>query len=151
MKRRHKKSSFELFFEKALVGDDIEVWGDQSIKRDHIYIKDVLTAIEAGINSKDTKGIFTIASGVGYSQFEEANVLAKVFSTGKVSKVKNIPEKQGITRGYIYDITKAKTELNWEPKFTDLTDLYEDYKKEWLTKEYCNYHYIIEEQKPKTL
>lgn len=147
----YKKSTFEIFFEKALRGEDIEVWGDQSIKRDHIYIKDVLSAIEAAIKVKDQKGIFTIASGKGYSQYEEALVLAKIFNNGKISKVTQAPQKPGMTRGYIYDISKAKAALNWEPKYTTLEAMYEDYRKEWLTKEYHNYHVINEEDRPETM
>ncbi len=147
----YKKSTFEIFFEKALRGEDIEVWGDQNIKRDHIYIKDVLSAIEAAIRNNTVTGIYTIASGKGYSQYEEALVLAEVFAKDKVSKVSLCPEKPGITRGYIYDISKAMKALNWKPEYTDLKKMYTDYKKEWLTKEYHNYHHINEADRPETL
>lgn len=71
------KSTFEKFFEAALNGDRMEVWGDNTIKRDHIYIKDVLSAIEAAIRSKNAKGIYNIATGVGYSQLDEARAWQK--------------------------------------------------------------------------
>jgi UDP-glucose 4-epimerase len=148
----YKKSTFELFFEKSIRGENIEVWGSQKIKRDHIYIKDVLSAIEASIKIEDKKGVYNIASGVGYSQYEEACVLAKVFAlNNRISEVKVENEKPGLSRGYIYDISKAKKELNWEPQFTNLEKLYADYKLEWELKTYCNYHYIIEDQKPLSL
>ena len=149
----YKKSSFELFFEKALEGQPIEVWGDQSVKRDHVYIKDVLSAIECAIKAPESvSGIFNIAAGKAYSQLEEAQVLAEVVATENgVSKVTYLPEKQGLTRGYLYDIKKAKEELGWEPKFADLHLMYEDYKKEWISKEYHNYHYIKPGQEPKSL
>ena len=146
----YKKSTFEIFFERILEGKKIEVWGDQSIKRDHIYIKDVLSAVEAAINAKGVTGTFTIASGVGYSQYDEAKALNIVFGDGK-SEIELHPEKPGLTRGYIYDISAAKKALNWEPKFIDMVELYSDYKKEWESKKYHNYHYIIPEQAPKTL
>lgn len=146
----YKKSTFEIFFERILEGKKIEVWGDQSIKRDHIYIKDVLTAVEASINAKGVTGTFTIASGVGYSQYDEAKALNIVFGDGK-SVIELHPEKPGLTRGYIYDISAAKKALNWEPKFIDMVELYSDYKKEWESKKYHNYHFIIPEQAPKTL
>lgn len=144
------KSTFELFFEKALNGDPIEVWGDQTIKRDHVYIKDVLSAIEAAINSGDAKGIFNIASGKGYSQLDEARALVDVFGNGR-SEITEKPEKPGLTRGYIYDISKAERELNWAPKFSDITDMLKDYRTEWEKKEYHNYHVIRESDKPATL
>lgn len=146
----YTKSTFELFFEKALAGEPIEVWGDQSVKRDHVYIKDVLSAIEAAINSGDTKGIFNIASGVGYSQLEEAQALVKVFGDNR-SKITTRPDKPGLSRGYIYSISKAENELGWKPEFQDLEKMFTDYKKEWESKEYHNYHVINEEDKPKTL
>lgn len=146
----YKKSTFEIFFERILEGKKIEVWGDQSIKRDHVYIKDVLTAVEAAINAKNVSGTYTIATGVGYSQYEEAKALNIVFGGGK-SEIELHPEKQGLTRGYIYDITEAKKALNWAPKYTDLVELYSDYKKEWESKKFHNYHFINPEQAPKTL
>ena len=146
----YKKSTFEIFVERILEGKKIEVWGDQSIKRDHIYIKDVLTAVEAAINVKNVSGTYTIATGVGYSQYDEAKALNIVFGGGK-SEIELHPEKPGLTRGYIYDITAAKKALDWAPKYTDMVELYTDYKKEWESKKYHNYHYILPDQAPKTL
>lgn len=145
------KSTFEKFFEAALNGDRMEVWGDSAIKRDHIYIKDVLSAIEASIKSKSAKGIYNIATGVGYSQLDEARALSEVFMTTKESEVIECPEKPGLSRGYIYDISKAKQEIGWEPQYVDLVEMLKDYKKEWESKEYHNYHYIRTEDQPVTL
>lgn len=148
----YKKSTFEVFFEKALHGDTIEVWGDQSIKRDHVYIKDVVSALLSAVKSGPAKGIYNIASGVAYSQYEEALALAEVFGKpGKISKVVCRPELPGLSRGYLYDISKARDELNWTPRYTDLIELYSDYKAEWESKKYHNYHYINPEQAPATL
>ncbi len=148
----YKKSTFEIFFEKALKGETIEVWGDQSIKRDHIYVKDVVSALLAAARSGDAKGIMTIASGVGFSQYDEALALAEVFGPeDNKSKVVLKPELKGLDRGYVYDISKAKKLLNWEPEYTDMVKIYTDYKKEWESKKYHNYHYILEDQRPATL
>lgn len=148
----YKKSAFEIFFEKILKGDNIEVWGNQSIKRDHIYIKDVVNALYCACIVSEAKGIFNIASGVAYSQLEEAKALIEVFSPAdKKSKITLCPEKPGLSRGYLYSIDKAQRELNWKPVFTDLVDLYSDYKAEWLTKEYRNYHFFKHGQEPATL
>ena len=147
----YTKSTFEIFFERALEGKPIEVWGNQAIKRDHVYIKDVLSAIEAAITSNNAKGIYNIASGIGYSQLDEARVLAEVFSNGKNSEVICLPEKEGLKKGYIYSIEKAKNELGWTPAYSDLKMMMEDYKREWLTKEYHNYHHINVNERPASL
>lgn len=146
----YSKSTFEIFFEKALRGDTIEVWGDQRIKRDHIYIKDVVSAIETAIDNDSARGIFNIASGKAYSQLEEACILAKVFATDKVSEVVSRPDKPGLTRGYLYDISKAEKELHWHPAFADMEKLYRDYKVEWKSKKFHNYHIINENERPLT-
>ncbi len=148
----YKKSTFELFFEKALKAETIEVWGDQSIKRDHVYIKDVVEALYKAAISGDAKGVFNIASGVGYSQYDEACALAEVFrpSNGR-SKIVCKPELQGLKRGYVYNIAKAKEILGWEPQYTDLVTMLTDYKKEWETKKYHNYHFIKEGEGPASL
>lgn len=148
----YNKSAFEIFFERALKGEPIEVWGDQSIKRDHVYIKDVVSALLAAVRSGEERGIYNIASGVGYSQYEEACVLAKVFAeSGVVSEVTLRPDLPGLTRGYVYNIDKAERELRWKPMYTDLTRLYEDYRREWISKKYHNYHEILESQRPAIL
>ena len=148
----YKKSTFEIFFEKALKGEKIEVWGNQNIKRDHIYIKDAVDALYKAAISGEKKGIFNIASGVGYSQFDEALALSEVFQmTDKKSTVVCFPDKKGLERGYVYDISKAKNELDWEPKYVELVTMLNDYRKEWERKKYHNYHYIKEGDKPANL
>ena len=147
----YKKSTFELFFERALCGDPIEVWGDQTIRRDHIYVKDVVEAILAAIRVPDAAGVFNIAMGRAYSQYEEACALAEVFEQGVRSTVTVRPNLPGLSRGYLYDISKAKAELHWEPAFTDLRALYTDYKAEWQSKRFRNYHFIRPEDRPATL
>lgn len=148
----YKKSTFELFFERALKSEDIEVWGNQNIRRDHIYIKDVVDALYAASMSGDARGIFNIASGIGYSQYEEAVALAKVFNPeNKSSKIICRPELPGLTRGYVYNITKAKEELKWKPRYTDLIEMFNDYRKEWISKKYHNYHFINEGEGPASL
>ena len=147
----YTKSSFEIFIEKAIRGEPITVWGNQNIKRDHVYIKDVLSAIEASLSSSNVSGIFNIASGVGVSLYEEACAIANIFAGEKISEVTIDTSKPGLTRGYIYSIEKAKKILKWTPLYADISKMLLDYKQEWETKLYHNYHSIIKSQQPITL
>lgn len=148
----YTKSAFEVFFEKALKADPIYVWGNQAIKRDHIYIKDVVNALYSAVKAKEAKGIYNIASGVGYSQYEEALALSEVFAPkGKKSEVFLDESKPGLTHGYVYSIEKAQKELNWKPAFTNMIEMYQDYKREWESKVYHNYHKFALGQAPATL
>ena len=131
------KSTFEILIEKAIKGKTIEVWGNTNFKRDHIYVKDLIEVLEKGAESQNCKGVYNIASGCGKSLLEEAKAIADIFAVDKKSKVVHFPKKQGLSRGYIYDISKAKKDFNWEPKYPLLTML-EDYKNE-MNKKF--YHY----------
>ena len=112
----------------------------------------MVDALYAAVTSKDVRGIFNIASGVGYSQYDEAVALTKVFNPeNKKSKIICRPDLPGLQRGYIYDISKAEKILNWKPQYTDLIKMFTDYKKEWESKKYHNYHYIKEGDRPASL
>ncbi len=146
----YARTAVETFIEKALLGEPIEVWGDTGIKRDHVYIKDVLRAFEAAVNAPaGTKGIYNVASGTPHSQYEEACAIAKAFATDKgVSSVTVRPERQSLRRGYAYSIEKIRRELGWEPKFADLDLLYADYRAEWEKGLYKTHHYIKPADRP---
>lgn len=123
----YTKSAFEIYIEKAKKGETIEVWGDVNFKRDHIYVKDLIEVLEKGAESQDSKGVYIIASGHSVSMLEEAKAIADVFVVDKKSKVIHVPEKQGLSRGYLYDISKVKKAFNWEPKYS-LIEMLEDWK-----------------------
>lgn len=148
----YTRGGCEWIMEHAIKGEDVEVWGDISIKRDHVYVKDVITAFEAAINSPiGTKGIFNVSSGKAYSLYDEACVIVEVFNkSSKKSTIKLCPEKQGVQRGYLYSIEKIKNEIGWTPKYVELRDMYEDYKKEWESGKFHNWHYIKPDCKPIT-
>ena len=146
------KSTFEIFVERALQGLPLEVWGDCKAVRDHIYIKDVLTAFVAATRSDKAIGIYNIATGVGLSLLDEARGIARVFSPpGKASEVIQKPEKQAFSRSYVYDISRAKRDLDWEPKYVSYTEMLQDYRQEQIEQIYHHYHYIKPEQRPATI
>ena len=140
----------ERFIGQAVRGEPIEVWGDMNIRRDHIYIKDVVGAVEAAVDApKGTKGVYNVASGVAHNQYEDAVAIAQAFATDRgVSRVALRPDKPGLTRGYCYSIEKIRRDMGWEPQYTDLGKLYADYRGEWQRKVFHNYHYIKPEDKP---
>jgi len=146
----YKKSTFEIFVEKAMNGEDIEVWGDINIKRDHLYIKDLLSLFESVINTDGKAGTYNAAFGIGYSVLEEAKNIASVFQINQKSKILINSNKQGLKKGYVYDIQETKEAFNWKPKYDNLKML-QDYKKEMKEKKFHHYHYIVESDRPVTL
>ncbi len=57
----------EVVLEKILKGETIEVWGDGSVVRDYIYIKDLVRIIVDLIENRIQNKIINIGSGQGYS------------------------------------------------------------------------------------
>lgn len=129
------------FVENARGSKPIEIWGDNVARRDNIYVKDVVSAIIAAIDSKSATGLYNIASGEGVTIEDEVKAIVKVFSPpDNPSKLIYCPEKPGLAVGHVHDISKAKRELGWAPKFSyeemliDCKKLLEESEKQysWL-------------------
>lgn len=124
------KTGFEIFIENAIAGKPIEVWGDCQKGRDIIYVKDVVSAIILALKSEDAAGLYNIASGKAVTLKEEAEAIIRVFSS-KESPPRIIyrPDKPNSIQPFLYDISKAKGDLGWSPKYS-FEQMLEDYKKE---------------------
>jgi len=60
-------------------GEAIEIWGDGSVVRDYVYIKDAVEAIKlATLKETSKKAIMNVGSGIGYSLSELHGLLEKV-------------------------------------------------------------------------
>lgn len=124
------KTGFKIFIENAIAGKPIEVWGDCEKRRDIIYVKDVVSAIILALKSKDAIGLYNIASGRLLSLEEEVEGIVKVFSPKEQpSKIIYRPDKSNSLKPFLYDITKAKRDLGWSPRYS-YEEWLVDYKKE---------------------
>lgn len=134
------KTGFQVFIENAKDCKPIEVWGDGTVGRDIIYIKDVIAAFKSAIVNDHAKGLYNITSGKKITLYEEAETIAKVF-WGNDSEpiIIKKPEKKNNIESFLYDITKAKTELDWAPVYS-FKDMLFDYIKETDSKEFVFLH-----------
>lgn len=118
---------FGVFLKQIIEGEAITIVGDGEQKRDFIYVTDVASAfLKAYLSEKNGFNIYNI----GNSNPVSINTLAKLL---KPSKIVNIPDRPGEPRQTFANITKAKSELKWEPKvkFKDGVDLMLRKKEEW--------------------
>jgi len=124
---------FHQFIQKAIKGEDIEIWGDPpKTVRDLIYIKDICNAFIAAVESDTAYGYYNIGSGKGMTIVDEAKAVIDVFSTFRESKSKLVykPEIEEVRKiSCVFDIDRAKKDLGWEPKYSQIEGL-EDYKRE---------------------
>jgi UDP-glucose 4-epimerase len=124
------KTGLGVFIDNAINGEVFEIWGDKDKGRDVVYVKDVVSAIILALKSTNAKGMYNIASGKKLSLQQQVDDVIKVFSSQeKPSKIVYVPEKPNSVDPCVYDISKAKRELGWEPKYS-FVDILADYKKE---------------------
>lgn len=97
------------------------------IKRDFVYIKDV---IQANIKAIDAKsGVYNVATGKARSFFEIAQILEKELKLELGYEYINNPYKKQYQFFTQADIEDTKKELNYEPQFS-LEDGIKDYLSE---------------------
>lgn len=98
---------------KIVKGEIIEIWGDGSIVRDYIYIKDLVNGIYlASIKDTNSK-IFNIGSGCGYSINFITDLIKKITSL-EFNTIYKEQRKFDIPKIYL-DISVAKNQLSWQP------------------------------------
>ncbi len=94
---------------------------DGTCVRDYIHVEDLAQAHILAINYlKDKKGKFefNLGSGKGFSVKEIIENAERV--TGIKAKVSVKPKREGDPAILLADISKAKRQLKWSPKYSDL-------------------------------
>ncbi|MCM1220384.1 MAG: NAD(P)-dependent oxidoreductase [Lachnospiraceae bacterium] len=127
---KYYKSGIQTFIENAQDGADIEIWGDPHITRDIIYVKDLAAAFSLALKSDKTSGLYNMTSGTELDLEEQVQSIIQVFGKEKKSKIVYRPDKPNNTPSFLFDMSKAKEDFGFEPKYTSYMDIMEDYKKE---------------------
>jgi UDP-glucose 4-epimerase len=110
--------SFMLLIQKAVAGEEIEIWGDPNQKKDIVYNKDFISIVEGAIESQVARGIYNVGTGIATSLEEQVRGIIEVFSPkSKRSKVVYRPEKRS-QASYLYDISRTEKDLNYKPKYS---------------------------------
>ena len=123
------------FIKKALKGETIEIWGDQTVPKDMIYVKDFIQLIENAIHSKTAQGMYNAGSAIPTTLEEQIKGVIEVFSDpDNMSKIVYRPEKPSQI-SYLYDISKAEKELNYKvnyPYIESLKDMKREMNNPWF-------------------
>jgi UDP-glucose 4-epimerase len=103
------------FIQKALRSEPLTIYGSGEGKRDYIYIRDVIDAIDHALQAKEAKGIFNIGSGTAVSHKELAVTINNTFNKkNSILYNERVDEDMSIN---LLDIKKAETELGFIPKW----------------------------------
>jgi len=98
---------FGVFLAQKLANKPMTIVGDGTQTRDFTYVTDVAQALIAVAQSEKSNTVYNIGSG----QTVSVNRLVELLGGDKV----NIPKRPGEPDCTFADITKIRTDLNWEP------------------------------------
>lgn len=100
---------------RCINGENLEVYGDPTRKKELLYIKDFARAVVVAAEGHQC-GIFNLPGYKPYSLDEMVEGIIKAFGTGKTTKVyrPDMPDTPQILLSH----QKSKTVLGWEPIWT---------------------------------
>ena len=115
--------------EQAKKGEPIELWGDPNYAKDMVHVYDCAQMICKAVTVNRKKGFYNVGTGIPVTLKEQIETIIKVFSPkDHPSPIIMRPDKQA-SGGFLMDVTNAKEELGYEPKYT-CEKLFENYKEE---------------------
>lgn len=128
-KGEKKMLGYRSLMQKAMNGEDIEIWGNPKLFKDIVYVKDFAQMIYKAILADRDGGVYNVGTGIGTTIEDIVKGIVDVFSPiNNKSKIIYAPEKDD-TKSFVMDIENAKRELGYVPKYNYL-DYLKDFKKE---------------------
>lgn len=109
----------------------IEIWGDGSVVRDYVYVKDVAAAVLNALAQIKNTSIYNIGGGKGYS----LNDIVAAINTGLNigMEVEYKPSRNFDVPVNILDISKAQKEIGFKPTIGLAEGIIRTWK--WIQKE----------------
>jgi len=108
--------AISIFAERALKGEDLEIFGDGKQTRDFTHVEDVIDAQNLCLEGRVGGGeAFNIGSGERVTVEELAEKIIEL--TDSDSEVVHTDPRRGDARHTWADVSKAEEELNWSPRY----------------------------------
>jgi len=97
-------------------GTEMEIWGDGTIVRDFLFIRDMIDSIEMMIDAAPHTDVYNVGYGKGYSLNAVIETVKKVCD--RTLKVKYRPARQVDVQKVVLDCNKIREKLAWKPETT---------------------------------
>jgi UDP-glucose 4-epimerase len=122
---RQGQGVIRAWIEKAFCNEPVEIWGDGSVVRDYLYIKDAVKTIRLAAEQTTQDKVFNVGSGIGHSLLEIKSSIEQVTGCSltvvyKDARLFDVPKN-------VLDISRIKEQLHWQPE----TSLFAGIKKIW--------------------
>lgn len=111
---RKAQGALTTFAFQAVQGERIQIWGDGSVERDFIHVRDVARAIELAGRSDVSGTEINIGSGKGTSLNDLLTMIERALGR-PVPRDYRPARSFDVPRNFL-DIAKAKRELDWTPE-----------------------------------
>jgi UDP-glucose 4-epimerase len=124
MRVRDARQTFlGVWLKAVLQGEEIEIWGDGSQRRDLLYVDDAIRAfLLAGSSSEADGEVFNVGVDASISLLELAELLVSLSGQGSFRTIPFPPDRLAIDIGdYVTDARKLRAALGWEAS-TPLAD-----------------------------
>ena len=130
-----RKIGYRTLIDKAIKGETIEVWGDATRLKDMVYVKDFCQMLYKACFVDRENGYYNVGTGVGTTLLDQIKGIVEAFGTDEHrSEIVMRPDMPNAPQ-YIMDITQAREELGYEPKY-DYISMLKDFKIE-MEKDRC--------------
>ena len=116
---RHNRQGFVgWFIRQAAFGEEIQVFGDGSQKRDFNHVDDVVDAfLRAGASDRSDGEVFNLGDETAISLLDLVKLLVEVAEGGSYTLVPFPPERKRIDIGDFHaDVSKIRSTLGWQPR-----------------------------------
>jgi len=133
------KKAYRLMINQAILSKTIEMWGNPNKAHDVVYVKDLCQILTKAITVNRECGYYNVGTGNPISLKDQIEGIIRVFSpVNNPSTIVPRPEMPD-SRSYSLDITNAREELGYEPKYDYISYLY-DFKAEMELNRYKDLH-----------
>lgn len=133
---RRRMMPYRMLMERAMNSEPIEIWGNASIAKEIVYVKDLARLVSICIGSNKEGGFYNVGNGWQVSLDEQIKGIIEVFSPqDKKSPIIYCPEKPD-PRFTALNIKKLEEDFNYKPKYSYLDQL-RDFKHEMETEPFA--------------
>ena len=130
-----KVIAYRYMIDKAMCGEDIELWGDPNAFKDMLYVKDLCQMMYRALFANVDGGTYNAGTGIKTTLRQQIEGIIEVFApTEKKSRIIEVPTGNTFT-SFVMDIQNAREELGYEPEYNYIAYL-QDYKKEQQLKRF---------------
>lgn len=124
-----KPIAYRYMIDRAITGEDIEMWGNPDAFKDIVYVKDFCQMVFKAMFTDVDGGIYNVGTGIKTTLRQQIEGMVEVFSQKEnKSHIIEKSEKPSFT-SFVMDIDNARRDLGYEPKY-DYISYLQDYKKE---------------------